>query len=202
MSVPEQPPTKPGRILKANYRPEPKPAAPMASTPASPSWAEQRRCKAQVAASAPVNDEVSGSRVFEAATFATLTTRAIAYTLDMALVWSVSLGVPVIGTQLVHGAHDIGTDLLGTLWTLAWPVLYFGLLTHDGWRTPGMLVVRTRIVRADGTPLPFGAAAYRTILFLAGFFTVIPFLGNWAYMVTGKRQGYHDLLTRSVVVQE
>lgn len=197
MSSPPTPPDgKPPRILPANYRPDPKPAA-FDTAPQGASWAELRR-KREAGPPQPAAGPVETS----VANPAGIVPRALAFAVDMALVWAVWQGAYWAGDALLHGARDAGTDLLGSIWTLLWPILYFGLLTCDGRRTVGMIAIRTRVLTVAGDPLGFWVACVRAALFLAGFPTLVPLLANAFLLMTDRHQGYHDRLTRALVVQE
>jgi uncharacterized RDD family membrane protein YckC len=189
-------------VLAANYRPEPKPGrAPASDDDHVVVWADRQRRLQKPLVTTNTSD--AKPPIEQATTsFASLRVRALAYAIDMVVVWLTWYASAWFGSLVLHGVHDVGTDLVGTLWMFAWPVLYFAVGTWDAWRTPGMLLLRTRVMRTDGAPLGFGAALLRAALFSAGFAVVVPVLANWAYMVTGKRQGFHDLLTKAVVAQE
>lgn len=196
-SPPPNPDGKPPRIAPSNYRPDPKPAA-FDTAPQSASWAELRRKRDAT----PRLPGAPGTSEAPATTPAGIVPRVLAVAIDMALVWMIWQGAYLTGGALLHGATDIGTDLLGSLWTLLWPILYFGLLTCDGRRTVGMIALRTRVLGVDGEPLGFWVACLRAALFLIGFPTVAPLLANAFLLMTDRHQGYHDKLTRSIVVQE
>lgn len=187
---------KPPRISPANYQPDPRPAS-FDTAPTSSSWAEQRRARDAIP---PRPDEAGESEVAPAP--AGILARMLAFAIDMALVWIVWQGAYLAGVALLRGAADVGTNLLGFLWTLLWPVLYFGLLACDGRRTVGMIATRTRVLSVGGYPLGFWVACLRAALLLAGFPTVAPLLANAFLLMTDRHQGYHDKLTRSLVVQE
>ena len=198
MPVPDPPQRdRPRRIVRSNYQPEPQPTTNLPDSGSS--WAEMRR---QREGRAPQPATMLEPAVSVVAGYATLGARVVAYVIDIALVWGMLLAIFWLGSAVLHGTRDVGTDFLGALWTLLWPVGYFGALTSGGNRTIGMVVVRTRVLSTTGEPLSFWTACLRAILFLLGFVTIAPLLANCLLLVTDQRQGYHDKMTRAIVARE
>ena len=133
--------------------------------------------------------------------------RLIAYIVDGILV-GVAVLVAIIVLALVAGAlsnsgSDTAAGLTGLFILLAVPVItigYFPYFWARGGQTPGMRMVRIRVVRdRDGGPLTGGQAVIRLIgLWIAG---AVFYLGYIWVFIDGRRRGWHDLIAGTVVIE-
>jgi uncharacterized RDD family membrane protein YckC len=133
-----------------------------------------------------------------------LVTRAIAFTIDCALIDVIALVVGV-SVGLVLSALSIGHDLKvallagGSVLFVIWSVSYFAVFWSTTGQTPGNRLMRIRVVRGgDGRVLRprqallrFGALVLAAIPLFAGFLPIL---------VDDRRRGLHDMLARTVVV--
>ena len=79
-----------------------------------------------------------------------------------------------------------------------WAIIYFAHPWSTSGRTLGMAIVGLQVVRADGSPVPFGRAVVRILtLPLSLFFLGIGFL---VMLVQPERRALHDLIAGTAVV--
>jgi uncharacterized RDD family membrane protein YckC len=133
-----------------------------------------------------------------------LVTRAIAFTIDCALIDVVALLVGV-SVGLVLSALSIGDDVKvaflaagGALFVI-WAVSYFVVFWSTTGQTPGNRLMRLRVCRGDdgGVLRPRQAVLRFAALVLAA----LPlFAGFLPILVDDRRRGLHDMLARTVVV--
>jgi uncharacterized RDD family membrane protein YckC len=133
-----------------------------------------------------------------------LVTRAIAFTIDCALIDVVALLVGV-SVGLVLSVLAIGHDLkvaflaAGGVLFVIWSISYFVIFWSTTGQTPGNRLMRVRVSRADdgGVLRPRQAVVRVVALALAA----LPlFAGFLPILVDDRRRGLHDMLARTVVV--
>lgn len=133
-----------------------------------------------------------------------LVTRAIAFTLDAAVVNAVALltaSVVVVTLSVVSVPEAVRTTIaaIGGALYVAWTVGYFATFWATTGQTPGSRVLGIRVCAASGEPLRprralvrFAALALATLPMLAGLVLIL---------VDDRRRGLHDVLARSVVIE-
>jgi uncharacterized RDD family membrane protein YckC len=77
---------------------------------------------------------------------------------------------------------------------------YFVFFWSIAGSTPGMVLLRLRVVRADGRPLGLGRAAVRLVGLVLSI--AICFLGFLPALVSDRRRALQDFLAGTVVVRE
>ncbi|HEY6781151.1 MAG TPA: RDD family protein [Thermoleophilaceae bacterium] len=133
-----------------------------------------------------------------------LVTRAIAFSLDAALINVVAIVVgAAIGLTLsvlsVPDALETALIAIGGAAYLLWSILYFVTFWSTTGQTPGNRLLGIRVCRADDGELlgPLRAAIRLAALTLCA----IPlFAGFLPILVDDRRRGAHDMLVGSVVV--
>ena len=132
-----------------------------------------------------------------------LVTRAIAFTLDAALVNFVALVVGAAVALAVSVLHlpddlDVVAAVCAGVAYLLWTVAYFVTFWSSTGQTPGSRVMRIRVCLADGGTLRparallrLGALVLAAIPLFAGFLTIL---------VDDRRRGLQDMLAGTVVV--
>ena len=135
-----------------------------------------------------------------------LVTRAIAFALDAAVinVTAIVVGAAVgLALSVLTVPDWLDTVLLavGGAAFVAWSVGYFVVFWSATGQTPGSRLMRIRVCRAaDGEVLsPLRAALRVVYLTLAA----IPLLAGFLpILVDDRRRGLHDMLARTVVVED
>ncbi len=153
---------------------------------------------------APVDGPAPGMR------YAGFAIRTGAYLVDAAILFAACL---VAGPALGGFTHDTTVVVLGNpvvtqtvnpafaLFAFLLQAIYFIGFWSTGGRTPGMMLTHLRILRAaDGRPIGLGAAVVRFVGLLIGFWVV--FLGVIWVALDPRRQGWHDKMAGTFVVQE
>jgi uncharacterized RDD family membrane protein YckC len=137
-------------------------------------------------------------------TYGGLVTRAIAFTIDAALITVVGVIAGAGGAlivDLLRLPRELRTVLvaLGGALYLLWSVGYFVIFWSTTGQTLGSRVMRLRVVAADGGTIKPRRAVLRCIgLVLAA----LPLLAGYALiLVDGRRRGLHDRLARTLVVE-
>jgi uncharacterized RDD family membrane protein YckC len=167
--------------------------------------------RAQAAAAARVR-EGAGGRGTRAATdaertgaYAGLVTRAIAYSLDLALVNLVALlvGVAVaLVTSVLHRLpHQLETALAVALACayVVWVLAYFAAFWSTTGQTPGDRVMRIRVIDAQGADRIGPARAVAR--FVGVVLATIPLLAGFLIMLwDDRRRCLQDRIARTVVV--
>ena len=136
--------------------------------------------------------------------FAGVATRALALAADAGLIIVVLMslvGIVSLVASLVGGLRPawlVGA-LLGSGWLLVTGT-YFVLFWSAAGQTPGMRLLRLRVVGPGGAPLSLGRALVRVIgLVLA----IIPFLAGFIpVLFTERRRGLPDFLAGTVVLYD
>lgn len=131
--------------------------------------------------------------------------RFSAFALDRALVWTVDgLVVALVWWWLGRSHPAVAVFLAVVVAALLWLVL--GVVAGLTGRSPGKALLGLRLVRADdGGPLGVGRALLRALVLTLA---TLPTFGIGAAVLawtatadaTGRRRGWHDLVTGSVVV--
>ena len=134
--------------------------------------------------------------------YAGIATRAVALTVDMAIVQVVvfAAGAVLTLTASLVGGFDLGT-FARILAAAAWAAAiagYFVTFWCTVGQTPGMRMMDLRVSTATGEPPGIGRSMVRVIgLALA----IIPlFAGFLPVLVDDRRRGLHDLLASTVVL--
>jgi uncharacterized RDD family membrane protein YckC len=132
-------------------------------------------------------------------------TRLVAAVADGALItflYSLMAAVTVFLSDLVTGGAAGAGDRSGWIGSLGYVVWWFSYhwvgLAAAG-RTPAKMLVGTRIVRRNGSPLTVGAAFVRVVSYP---FSFILGLGLVGILIGRERRSLHDALAGSVVVYD
>lgn len=132
-------------------------------------------------------------------------TRAIAFAADAAIVNGVAIAVIAVvalTVSIVDVPDGVDTAIVavgGAVYVL-WTVGYFAAFWSTTGQTPGDRLLRIRVVAANGGTLPVRRAVLR---FVALMLAAIPlFAGFWPILVDPRRRGLHDLVARTVVVDD
>ena len=140
----------------------------------------------------------------EQARFGGFATRGAGLVLDALLAQLAFLIVASSIALVLALAGGLGPDWLnGTLagggWLLA-AAAYFVVFWSATGQTPGMRVVRVRVVGPSGTP----PSALRSLVRFVGLIlAIIPlFAGFLPVLVDGRRRGLPDFLSKTVVLDE
>jgi uncharacterized RDD family membrane protein YckC len=131
-------------------------------------------------------------------------TRGIALAVDALLVTLIFLiGAGLVGLVASLVGHLRPAWLVGVIEASAWLVLvalYFaGFWTAAG-QTPGMRLMRVRVLDQKGSPPGFGRSLLR--LFGLGLAIIPCFLGFLPALVDDRRRALQDFLARTVVVYD
>ena len=133
-----------------------------------------------------------------------LVTRAVAFTLDAALINVVAVGVgAAIGLSLsvlkVPGDVETALFALGGVSYLLWSVGYFVTFWSTTGQTPGNRLLGIRVRRDDRDEVPRPARALLRLLALT--VAAIPLLAGFLpILFDDRRRGVHDMLAGTVVV--
>jgi len=86
----------------------------------------------------------------------------------------------------------------GIFYWLCFGIIYF--IGFWAWRgqTPGKMILKIKIVKSDGSPIDIGRAILRYIGYLVS--TVIAFIGHFIIIWDRKKQGLHDKIAGTYVV--
>lgn len=165
----------------------------------------QAAAAARARASADGRGARSGTDAERSGAYAGLVTRAVAYSLDLALVNFVALlvGVAVaLVTSVLHRIpHDLETALevaLAGAYVL-WLVGYFAAFWSTTGQTPGDRVMRIRVIDANGADRIGLARA--VVRFIGVVLATIPLLAGFLIMLwDDRRRCLQDRIARTVVV--
>jgi uncharacterized RDD family membrane protein YckC len=106
---------------------------------------------------------------------------------------STVIGDTVVTSSTINGAFTLFSTLIGAIY-------FVGFWSLNS-RTPGMMALHLRVLRAaDGKPLGLGAALVRYVGLLISFWVI--FLGVIWVAIDPRRQGWHDKMAGTFVVQE
>ena len=136
--------------------------------------------------------------------YAGIATRAVALATDAAL--TVVLFMSIVGTAALVAslAGGLGPEwLVGALLASGWLLVvgtYFVLFWASAGQTPGMRLLRLRVVGPEGRPLSLG----RSLVRLVGLvIAIVPlFAGFVPVLFTERRRGLHDALAGTVVLYD
>jgi uncharacterized RDD family membrane protein YckC len=137
-------------------------------------------------------------------TYGGLITRAIAFSLDaavinlVAIVVAVAAGLALSILSIPDSLVPVFAALGGVAW-LVWAVAYFATFWSTTGQTPGNRLLRIKVVRASdhGVPLPrqslvrFAGLTLAAIPLCAGFLPIL---------FDDRRRGLQDMLARTVVI--
>lgn len=138
--------------------------------------------------------------------------RVAAYLIDAVILFVVVLIVsPALGgfsketsTTVIDGTVVTTSSYNGavSLFELLLSLIYFaGFWTLNNGRTPGMMAFKLRVLRAaDGKPITLGQAVIRWIGLGISFLVI--FIGVIWVAFDPRRQGWHDKMAGTFVVQE
>ena len=129
--------------------------------------------------------------------------RLVAWIIDAVILGAI-FPIIVLITYFVYyetssGRYLEGESLgAGIFYWLCFGIIYF--IGFWSWRgqTPGKIVMKIKIVRSDGSPLGIGRAILRYICFLLS--TLIAFIGHFMIIWDSKKQGLHDKIARTCVI--
>ena len=133
--------------------------------------------------------------------YAGFVTRAIALTLDAALIDVVALAVAgaallVASVFSVSGRHHPLATVIGAGLFIIWMIGYFVAFWTTTGQTPGSRVMQIRVIRVDGTRLRPRHAIAR----LAGMVLSLPLLWGYLPILTSpRRRGVCDAMAGTVV---
>lgn len=135
--------------------------------------------------------------------FAGPVTRAAAYAVDAATVAGVfsmasAAVVWMLGVFVGHTVDVTDSNLLVVIVFWMWAFIYYWLPWATSGKTFGMALVGIQVVRGDGTPLPPGRAAVRTLVLPISI--VLLGLGLVGIVVGKRHRALHDVAADSVVV--
>jgi uncharacterized RDD family membrane protein YckC len=132
-----------------------------------------------------------------------LVTRAIAFSLDAAIVNLIALIVGVgVGLALsILSISDTAETVLlacGAGALVVWTVAYFAVFWSTTGQTPGNRLMRIRVCTEDGAVLSLRRSLLR---FAALVLAALPlFAGFLPVLLDDRRRGLHDMLAGTVVV--
>jgi uncharacterized RDD family membrane protein YckC len=138
----------------------------------------------------------------EPAPYAGIATRGIALGIDAAVANGIVLLIAALVSLVSSLVGDLRPQWLVAILAVAgWALavgLYFTVFWSTTGQTPGMRLMRLRVVTADGTPPGFGRALVR----LAGLvLAIIPlFAGFLPVLFDSRRRALQDWLAGTVVV--
>jgi uncharacterized RDD family membrane protein YckC len=131
--------------------------------------------------------------------------RLIAYIVDGFIMGLVYLAFFIVGGVLAAAAGSSNNGagaglalvviLIAVIVLIAWKPYFW---THGG-QTPGYKILRLRVVRAvDGGPISTGQAVGRLLSYIVSGFLYLGFI--WI-LFDSRRQGWHDKLANTVVIE-
>jgi len=134
--------------------------------------------------------------------YAGIATRGVALTIDAAIVnVTVLIGGALLGLVASLAASLRPHWLVGATGATGWAlavIAYFSYFWVAGGQTPGMRLMRIRVLTRDDAPLRLPRAIWRT---LALGLAIVPcFAGFAPVLVDARRRGLHDMLAGTVVV--
>lgn len=114
-------------------------------------------------------------------------TRAVAWCIDGAILF-------IIEGAGFFGAQEVGFSL-GLVFGLAYTWFF---LTRNNGQTLGKIVMKIRVIKADGSPISDSDAVIRYIGTIINYIGCLGWL--WA-LFDSNRQGWHDKLAQTYVVK-
>ena len=100
------------------------------------------------------------------------------------------------GIGETHMALSVLSGLLGVTISLAYGIFFIGYCGQ----TPGKMVVKVKVIRADGTEMTYGRAFLREVIgkFLSGILLCIGYL---MVAFDSQKQGLHDKIADTYVIK-
>jgi uncharacterized RDD family membrane protein YckC len=117
------------------------------------------------------------------------------------LIFSITGNVILLAYRLGIGKENSVINMDTVMFVMAvTALLYFTLLTGDGGQTPGKKLLGIRVVRVDGTSVPYDKAFTRSLGYMLSVFfgTFLGFL--WA-LWDRKKQAWHDKIAGTIVIR-
>jgi uncharacterized RDD family membrane protein YckC len=133
--------------------------------------------------------------------------RLVAYILDGLVIAGLTIAASIVLLILLAIFLSGGSNGLAAVTGLVWVAViivltlaYFPYFWSRGGQTPGMRVLRIRVVRdRDGGPVTGGQAVIRLVgYWISG---AAFYLGYIWIFIDGRRRGWHDLIAGTVVVE-
>ncbi len=132
-----------------------------------------------------------------------------AYLIDGIAVWVIGWFLLAV-ISLITLPFTIGGDFMAFhpfwfflrgLWSLIWliiPAAYFIFLWVLRGQTPGMMALRIKLIRTDGSPVDWGAAVVRFLGYIICWIT----LGLLFFWIAfdGRKQGLHDKMADTYII--
>jgi uncharacterized RDD family membrane protein YckC len=132
-----------------------------------------------------------------------IVTRAIAFTIDAAIVNGIALVVAAAAAIVIslfpgnHKLHALEALIAGAIF-LIWCVAYFATFWATTGQTPGNRVMQIRVTRSDGSRVHWFRAVIRLAATVAA---AIPlFAGFVPVILTERRRGFNDWVADTVVI--
>lgn len=126
---------------------------------------------------------------------------------DFIILFLITVIISYIAQRAVGGIPDVVVPIYGLLY-------FVGFWTWRG-QTPGKMLIRARVVRADGSAIGIGRALLRYIFYLIPLFGPITYLarqvGSWTLVIlpiaailvlafNRDKRGIHDFIAGTVVI--
>jgi len=129
--------------------------------------------------------------------FASPGARLVGYIVDILIQFVIVVVLGVL--SIVLGVIFFPLAVITSLAIIVVSIGYFPYFWVNGGQTPGMSVMKIKVVRdADGGPLTWGTAILRWIGFWVS--TIVFYIGFIWIFVDKRRRGWMDLLAGTVVV--
>lgn len=125
--------------------------------------------------------------------------RVVAYLIDAIVISIVASFFPDVRVDPSALATDPfehtrnGSALLSLLYFVGFWALWNG-------QTPGMRILKLRVMREDGTPVSLVTALIRYLGLILAF--IVIFIGVIWVAFDGRKQGWHDKIASTLVVRE
>ena len=117
--------------------------------------------------------------------------RFIAFIIDMVIINLIGGIIGAGGANIFMVSGPLGILIgIGYQW-------YF--LTRYNGQTPGKMVMDTRIIKTDGTPITDADAIIRAIGYLVNWLSMT--VGFWWAFIDKNNQGWHDKLANTYVIK-
>jgi len=130
--------------------------------------------------------------------FASPGARLVAYIVDILIISAVCFTFTIVG--FIIGFFLPVLWILAFLVIIAVPLGYFPWYWTRGGQTPGMKLMRIKVVRdVDGGPVTAGPAVMRLIGFWVS--ALVFYIGFIWIFVDKRRRGWHDLIAGTCVVE-
>ena len=130
--------------------------------------------------------------------FASPGARLVGYIVDLVVKFVLFLALALL--TIIRGVIFFPLAILSGLAIIAMAVGYFPYFWATSGQTPGMAIMKIKVVRdADGGPITAGAA----ILRLLGFWvsSIVFYIGFIWIFVDKRRRGWMDLIAGTIVIE-